>query len=407
MIRSLDSLESYLSIMNRHVPTHFVMAASLHGIVEDQRWLSAFVALQQRHILLRAAIRVEAEGKLVFVEVRETPIPVTFLPRTTDDEWKRCYAEQVRCSFGPADAPLLRIFVIRSTAKTDVVIACHHAVSDAMGIAYLLRDAISVANGHSLPRMTPYTPTATDTLWAEQKPGLLPLDGPPPPAGPPRRYLLQPAPLPQVDCETLSEETTARLRERSAKEKVSMHAVLCATTVLAGGSLCPDWRAAPVRIATPVDLRDRLGLRDELCLAITAFGHSCEYRNGQDLWSLARQVQAQLIASTTDAALLTASRSLGALMQAGEGTDVLPLLIALSPAYEVMISNLRVLHLEGAAGALRLDDLWGPTTLQQFEGQQSLGVSTFDRQLRLTLVSYTPIPDLLSKIKEILLTSVL
>ncbi|MGI4757946.1 MAG: phthiocerol/phthiodiolone dimycocerosyl transferase family protein [Janthinobacterium lividum] len=404
MIRLLDSWESYFATLNRQVPTHFVLAAAIQNAAEDDQWLQAFELLQERHILLRSAIRKDPQGRLAFVETPAAPIPVTFLPWANEADWRQCYAEQLRTAFEAEACPLIRVHVLRGGARTDLVITCHHSISDAMGIAYLIRDAINIVNGQTLPLQSAYVPAPIDSLWQERKPGLQPLDVPQPSPGPGRLPLQGTIPLPEVLTVSLSKDETSALQKRAREQSVSVHAAISAAIVLAGRQYCSGWREAPVRIATPVDLRSRLGLHDEFCLAITAFGHACEVTEDTNLWRLAVKMQEVLAASTTDAALLTATRALGALMQVEDDTDVLPRLVAFSPAYEVMISNLRVLNFVIASGTLRLETVLGPNTLQQFEGQQSIGVSTYGGQLSMIYASYNTLPGLLERTAELLRT---
>lgn len=398
MFRPLDHLESYFATMNRHVPTHFVMAVSLEHSTEDERWAAAFRTLQQRHPFLRATIHQESDGRLVFREDEKSAVPVTILARTTPDDWKLIYAELVQQPMPSQEGPLVRMTVLRDAARTDCVVACHHAASDAMGLVYLLRELFSLVNGHELTQVSQQVPLSVKELWAERRPLLQPLSLPQPAPSTGRQYLQNTAFYPEIHTALLSKDDTAALRARAATEKVSVHAALCAAALLAGGRQSVAWRTAPVRMATPVDLRDRLEVGDSFCLALTAFGHSHTYVEGASFWAVAAEIHAVLRASTTDPALLAASNALGALMQAGGGADVLPILVAYSPAYEIMISNLRSLSLEIPPGPLTLDALWGPTTLQQFEGQQSLGVLTFAGQMHLSYASYTIIPGLLDTI---------
>ena len=82
--------------------------------------------------------------------------------------------------------------------------------------------------------------------------------------------------------------------------------------------------------------------------------------------------------------------------------ELLPRLVAFSPAYEIMVSNLRVLDFHMPAGPLRLEAIWGPNTLSQFEGQHSVGVSTYAGRLSLTYASYNSMPGLLPEVTRVL-----
>jgi hypothetical protein len=402
VVRVLDSWESYFATLNQQVPIHFVMAARLQGTADDDQWTDALRVVQQRQMLLRSVIRKNAEGRLAFVEDASQPIPLTFLPRASAQDTRRCYAEQLHIPIASEAGSLLRVTVLGGASETDLVIACHHAISDAMGIAYLISDLVHTVNGAPRPSVDARTPLSTDRLWQERYPNLEALKSPPLDGGPPRRYLADVPALPHVEVLSLSQARTSELRSTARAWSVSVHALLCAACFFAGCELNAAWQSSPVRIVTPVDLRSRFGLGDDVCLAITAFGQSYRSSDSQNMRALAETMQRDVAAATTDAALYTATRNLAALMEGDWEMELLPRLVAFSPAYELMVSNLGVLKLETAAGALGLHGLLGPNTLSRFEGQQSVGASTYAGRLSLTYASYNSMPGLLERVADLL-----
>jgi hypothetical protein len=66
---------------------------------------------------------------------------------------------------------------------------------------------------------------------------------------------------------------------------------------------------------------------------------------------------------------------------------------------EAAVTNLGIVALPEAFGALRLDAAWGPTVALGLVGGQVIGAATFNDRLHLVYTSYAPVTGLLDQIK--------
>jgi hypothetical protein len=71
-------------------------------------------------------------------------------------------------------------------------------------------------------------------------------------------------------------------------------------------------------------------------------------------------------------------------------------------ARDLMVSNLGQMPYESEFGKLKLEAVWGPTSLQGLEGEQNVGVATTNGAIRLLHASYSLIPYLLENTELIL-----
>jgi hypothetical protein len=64
-------------------------------------------------------------------------------------------------------------------------------------------------------------------------------------------------------------------------------------------------------------------------------------------------------------------------------------------ARDLMVSNLGQMPYKSEFGKLKLEAVWGPTTLQGLDGEQNVGIATTNGAIRLLHASYSLIPHLL------------
>jgi len=73
--------------------------------------------------------------------------------------------------------------------------------------------------------------------------------------------------------------------------------------------------------------------------------------------------------------------------------------------YELVVTNVQQFPFENRFGDLTLEGLWGPSTLNGFEGEQVVGVATVNGSLHLVHTSYTPIGTFLNRAVDLLMNA--
>jgi hypothetical protein len=69
--------------------------------------------------------------------------------------------------------------------------------------------------------------------------------------------------MPHVEGIKLTPEQTTALQRRAREEGVTIHAAISAALTIAGRAIHESWRNKPLRIMSPAEIRDILGLEDQ------------------------------------------------------------------------------------------------------------------------------------------------
>jgi hypothetical protein len=186
--------------------------------------------------------------------------------------------------------------------------------------------------------------------------------------------------------------SSSALRE----EGVTIHAAISAALTIAGRAIDESWRNNPLRIMSPAEIRDILGLKDQCMVSFGGGEISIAPGSSMTFWDLARFAKDGLSAvksaenisrmidlqSTTVSSNLTVEQAFQLKRNAFNA--------------QVMFSNLGRLPFDSIFGPLKLETLWAPCALRGIEGEQTLGAVTVNGSLHLTHTSPMPILGLLA-----------
>jgi hypothetical protein len=198
----------------------------------------------------------------------------------------------------------------------------------------------------------------------------------------------------------LTPEQTTALQLRARKEGVTIHAAISAALTIAGRAIDESWRNNPLRIMSPAEIRDILGLKDQCMVSFGGGEISIAPGGSMMFWELARLAKDGLSAvkstenisrmidlqSTAVSSNLTVEQAFQLKRNAFNA--------------QVMLSNLGRLPFDDTFGPLNLQTLWAPCALRGIDGEQTLGAVTVNGSLHLTHTSPTPIPGLLAGMVE-------
>jgi hypothetical protein len=206
--------------------------------------------------------------------------------------------------------------------------------------------------------------------------------------------------MPYVDGIKLTPEQTTAVRRRARKEGVTIHAAISAALTIAGRAIDESWRNNPLRIMSPAEIRDLLGLRDQCMVSFGGGEVSIAPGGSMTFWELARFARDGLSA-------VKSAENISRMIELQSGAVSSNLTV--EQAFQlkrnafnaqVMFTNLGRLSFDSTFGLLKLETLWAPSALRGIEGEQTLGAVTVNGSLHLTHTSPAPIPGLLAAVEE-------
>lgn len=116
------------------------VVARIKGDVTESMLRSAVLKVQRRHPNLRVRIREDERDMPWFTSEGAGPIPVSVVPRESDDHWIRVHQEASQVPFDFAARPPIRFILVQSRTTSELIIVCHHITCDGLSLAYLARD---------------------------------------------------------------------------------------------------------------------------------------------------------------------------------------------------------------------------------------------------------------------------
>ncbi len=406
--RPLGAFEQLFWLTDQHRSVHFALAAEVEGKTSRAAWRHALDRVQERHPLLSTRIAGDEGGGIPrFERVEGASLPLRIVDAAKSPGFEPEIEAELAIPFDPDQAPLARAVLIHGPEEATLIFVSHHAIADGMSIAYVIRDTLSALAGESLDAL-PLAPSM-DELFAANHPtaGAARQNGrhEDAPTGTPATHRPDDGASPRVQGLQLSQALTARIRERARQEATTVHGALVAAFALAGRIASEDWRDIPVRIVSPISIRQSLGIGENCGVYLTAAPSVFEPVIG-DFWDLARHARRSVENGRPPEAI---GGVLSALQQAtDEDADVSSAAVFAATAFarEGLVSNLGVLPFGNRFGSLTLKALWGPAVLSGLEGEQTIGVATVDDALCLLHTSHTPPEGLLETMRNVLLASV-
>jgi hypothetical protein len=116
------------------------MVVRIHGNVTADMLKAAIAKVQLRHPNLRVRIVQDEGGAPWLTSDGAAEIPVSTLPRESEDHWIEVSQQSCQIPFDFDTRPAIRFALLQSPDLSDLVILCHHILCDGLSLAYLGRD---------------------------------------------------------------------------------------------------------------------------------------------------------------------------------------------------------------------------------------------------------------------------
>jgi NRPS condensation-like uncharacterized protein len=404
-IRALGAREHMFWLMDQKHPVHLTVTAEVKGTTKAQSWRDALDAVQKRHPILSTSIKRNEEGQPALYQVDAAPIPLRVVDGSVQEHWELELDREMALPFTPEQAPLIRTVLIHKPQSAVLIMIAHHSIADGMALVFLIRDLLQVLSGEQIEafsfsssgeELLNKLPKREEIVQAEASQAGAP-------AAEPALYREGDGLAPRATARKLDENLTAALREQARREGTTVQGALCAALVLAGRKTSSTWRKQSVRVMSPVNARAHLRA-GEACGLYLGAGAMIPFQPGDssDFWELARFAKQKISPSQTFQSLSASLHGLEAIMTKDMDVETAAQIAAGAFARELMVSNLGQMPYESEFGRLRLEAVWGPTSLQGLEGEQNVGIATTNGAIRLLHASYSLIPDLLENAELIL-----
>jgi hypothetical protein len=391
LLRPLGAFEELFCLFDQHFPTNGALAAQITGHTTVQQWRDALDAVQQRHPLLSARIDTTFNRVPHFRRVTGQRIPLR-LVTSPYASWHREIAQEVNAPFTPDQAPLFRAVLLHQETHCTFILSSHHAVCDGSSRIFLLRDILLALSGHDLGAL-PLAPSRETLFGAQQRTSTEP--------GLPSFAAQRPL-LPHVEGIKLAPEQTTALQRRAREEGVTIHAAISAALTIAGRAIDDGWRNNPLRIMSPAEIRDILGLKDQCMVSFGGGEISIAPGGSMTFWELARFAKDGLSAVKSSENISKMIDLQSTAVSSNLSVEEAFQLKQNAFNAQVMFSNLGRLPFDSTFGPLKLETLWAPFALRGIEGEQTLGAVTVNGSLHLTHTSPKPIPGLLAGVEEVI-----
>jgi NRPS condensation-like uncharacterized protein len=403
-VRALGAMEQLFWLMDQKHPVHFTVTAEVKGFTKVQSWRDALDAVQRRHPVLSTSINRNEEGQPALYQEDAAPIPLRVVDGSVQGRWELELDREMAAPFTPEQAPLIRSVLIHKPQSAVLILSAHHAIADGMALVFLIRDLLQVLSGGQIETLSfsraaeellSKLPRGEEIVHAEaSQTGA--------PEAEPASYRVGNGLAPRVTARKLDEDLTATLKERARREGTTVQGALCAALVLAGRKTSSTWRNRTVRVMSPINVRAPLGAGEACGLYLT--GGMIPFRpvDSRDFWERARFAKKELSPSQTFQSLSTSMHGLEAIMTKDTDVETAAQIAAGAFARDLMVSNLGQMPYESEFGNLKLEAVWGPTSLQGLDGEQNVGIATTNGAIRLMHASHSLIPYLLENTESIL-----
>lgn len=113
---------------------------------------------QIRHNLLRVHLEFDEEQEPWFVGNGIIDFPIKVMKRESDDQWAKEILIEHKIPFEFEKGPLIRFFLLQGSETSDLIIFCQHIICDGMSLTYLARDILTYMGDPNIKVESPPEP---------------------------------------------------------------------------------------------------------------------------------------------------------------------------------------------------------------------------------------------------------
>ena len=395
--RPLGVHEKVFWILDQKANLHFAIAAEIDGQAPIADWRNALNMVQQRHPNLSAFITGNQYSNAKIQHVGCCPIPMRVVKQAAGANWNAELEKEMDTPFNLHVAPLVRTILIEQPGKSIFIFVSNHTIADGMSIALVIRDVLTVLEGNVLNNLNAI-PSIDEILSVPVKPVAPNKDFDAISQAP-----IGPRPPVSINRLQLSAQATQKLIAASKLHNTSVHGALTAACIFAGRQLSKKWQENTVRILHPISLRKALQLGDDYGLLFNSVIESYNPTPDVLFWDLAHTAKQGIDTVKTLEYTKGMLESTSEIFYQGIDLDTIYDVLGQAFEHDLLLTNLTQIPYDTNFGSLTLKALWGPVVIAPMPGAQTLGVSTVDGSMTLTLTSHTPLKGFLEAVENIII----
>ena len=124
---------------------NIVIVAKIIGDLKPTELREALYIIQQRNHVLGVRVQ-EIAGKLYFTNKEVPIIPLEIIIKKDDKkEWETIRTNELNTNFDIKCGPLARVKYLIGSSANEIILTCHHAISDGVSAIYFFKELLDIA----------------------------------------------------------------------------------------------------------------------------------------------------------------------------------------------------------------------------------------------------------------------
>lgn len=125
------------------VPFNVVMTAKIKGDLDHTMLRPALNKLKARHALLSVKLVIDEDNRAWYTSVNVPDFPVEVIKRDSDVQWQNIVKRELKTDFDLTRGPLIRFALLKGVTHSELVVCCHHMISDGSSLTWLIHDILT------------------------------------------------------------------------------------------------------------------------------------------------------------------------------------------------------------------------------------------------------------------------
>jgi NRPS condensation-like uncharacterized protein len=380
MDRKLGDNERITWLYQQLRPMHFAIVATINGKIGAKELRQALEKTQHRHPLLNVKVTLD-ESKIPWFKKNSVQIPIRIIERIHAEQWKRVVEQELKNPFDPNEPPLIRISLVEGGNICELIITCDHTIADGKSIVFLLKDILQYLGTPDQPVIQlPPRNSYEEILFQRKSDGTAYSETLSQTKTRPK--------IPENSCPSictwlLTEWETATIIEGCKKERVTVHAGICAAFLL---SMADSQARKNLKCLSPVDIRGLFSeINDDFGYYFTAVNTEHSITPDLSIWDLAHSVKSQINEKIAPSNFFARLPELEAFLSTSPSHKEAVEMMDAVNEHDFLISNLGKLDIPEEYGKLKLVAIYGPSLMSHVDRDLIVGVMTFRDRMSLTI----------------------